>query len=1455
VTTFITWNANRGLQDKAGSIERLVDALETPQFIALQETGDQSQAASSLRAVAQLRGYEIVHRPRKDDPTYGGAALLVHQSIRAAPFVWPKAEELSELCEYAAVRVAINEATTIIVASLYIRGSSKDLDQFAELLQHVPDDMILLGDLNAEPGHSTEIGAGEKAATRETRGAVLNRWIIERGAILPFPDAPTRPATRVVDGRKEFIEDEGTYIDHIIIGPEAAKSLVSFNDAAHTLTDTWGSDHMPVTWSAVMAGNDDEPATFFDRRRVCWPRVTSRHTQQFNAAFRSIISEHRERRLALGAEHIESALIAASRKTLPHVKPRTGRDGLYWTQLAKEKVEKAVDKHGEASTKEVAAALRDARRKTLIENANLSGDPSSAWTFLRRYFSFNRTIVSKPPLSMLNGQPLSGGQQALGEQDRADTLAEHYAKVQGNPQGVDAQADLAKLLDGMPPPPPFGTGSRVPLSLTELRVYVTNFKTGRCADPLGLQAEHLRLLDDASLTEMLPFIDRCLATSKLPDHWRVSAVTSVPKRGRDLRDLKCWRPVSVTPIMCRLCETAIYYRVSHYLEKDEPRRAKSQFGFRRGMWTSMSLEGLSMFIKDGLEQTTTVPLWSAKKEAEQQQFKMNGEHRGHAKTRSHCTLLVSIDGSDAFCRALPARIVERLLALGLHDEARWIGELLRNRKLFVKEGSLRSQLRELLRGVPQGSVLGPLLWTIIIDELITRCERVSRFPIPGCIISDIFFADDINFAIRGFNPSSMTVQANIMLEAVRGWAEENGVPMGKLQATWIVGSAGAGQWIDKWIAEKHEIVYDETLRCVPGKTPLKLLGMTYDWTFSFATHAESVLTACYAHMRWLAALRGVLSAEKLVLLYRGIILSRLLYAIGAWYPYLSQTQRDKFEQLHYQACCIIVDAPNLNMHRDSVVFEATFRRFHEIACDEIIATADKLRRVSTGDSLPDDAAQCFGAEWVSRLFCDAPMPTAAPRTAITTALNERRTGTAAAIFPLRTRVANEGVGGDALRDIGRTLTVGDPRTSWLDTRSHSTTLRPLPTPHRFPAQDLAIFDTHVRFIVDAPGGLTKPQLPQGVEMSAKEKRPFAAANRRRMEQLLAQHGEDAIYVFTDASRNEKFSTKEPERCAGAFIICRGPDPDAPGAVIAKQHVPASPIACTYTGELLAIHEALAWLLRNAATVFPAGCANRTAVVVTDSKSALDSLRTTWLRRIGRLEQDVSRQLFDLATHHDIKTTMAFVFSHVGGAPGNDAADAEAEKARLAVGESWLGTTLWHVDTTRRVRNIRHATTDRDIATLNFNKFRFREWPKTMLPGPSEMLPRGMPRTSESLLYRARLGVLVPAGGIFHAKPESCPLCDAPGACARGGATVRHLAACRELAPFDLQELWTGPLEAAEWIRHANSAVLASPEGKARREAYMQSMRARKGATTGARRVGIGRQQQQQQLQQQRQEQH
>lgn len=596
---------------------------------------------------------------------------------------------------------------------------------------------------------------------------------------------------------------------------------------------------------------------------------------------------------------------------------------------------------------------------------------------------------------------------------------------------------------------------------------------------------------------------------------------------------------------------------------------------------------------------------------------------------------------------------------------------------------------------------------------------------------------------------------------------------------------------------------------MPGVKPVKLRGVTYDHKFNFSPHIAETLETCERYLRLVAGMSHIVKAEKLKVLYIGLILSRLQYGLTAWYPYARAADKAKLESLHRRACCVITGCVS-NSDGLSVCYEAGFRSFDALATAETIKIADQLRRAPAVPSAKYGRF-VFGPEWVTCLFRDGALPTATPRK-MTSGVSTRNTEQL--LWPAADTVLDSPVG--SLRHVGKNLNHGDPRAPKRhDWRQPLPSLRPLPRIHPWAPQDLRQFDDAVTFMTCSPGGLVKPDGFN--EMTAAEKAPFAAANAARMEHLRANNP-GALYAFTDGARRER-GLKTSQRSAGAFVVCEGDDPNR-HRVLEEQAVITSPIACTYTTELMSIGAVLRYVLDNRDQLYSDCRGRRRLCLVTDSKSSLESVRTTWLRRINFLEQDVCRLLHDLACA-GVYVTLAFVFSHTeGGAPGNDYVDAIAEQALQKHGDEWCDS-LWNVDTTRELQHA--AFTPYDNAARNTGAFRFRTAPRYIATScgapqhcrrvPSGKLPREIPRAQERLLYRARLGMFTPAGGSTHDSEDACPLCQQEGELGRDGATLLHVRECIRSCTvppirINLEKLWTEPVAMAAALSETAKIVKA-----------------------------------------------
>ncbi|KAM3958882.1 putative 115 kDa protein in type-1 retrotransposable element R1DM [Aphomia sociella] len=204
--------------------------------------------------------------------------------------------------------------------------------------------------------------------------------------------------------------------------------------------------------------------------------------------------------------------------------------------------------------------------------------------------------------------------------------------------------------------------------------------------------------------------DRCLETGRFPKDWKTGRLVLLRKPGRPVESPSAYRPLVLLDETSKLFERVLSRRLVRHLNEVGPELSQVQFGFREGRSTIDAIERVKALSEEVVSQRGVL-------------------------------LAVSLDIENAFNTLPSATIVEALRYHGVPQYLRQIIEdYLRGREI-VYEGHNGIHRRETHRGVPQGSVLGPLLWDIGFD-----------WALRGVLLSGVeltCYADDTLVTARG----------------------------------------------------------------------------------------------------------------------------------------------------------------------------------------------------------------------------------------------------------------------------------------------------------------------------------------------------------------------------------------------------------------------------------------------------------------------------------------------------------------------------------------------------------------------------------------------------------------------------------------------------------------------------------------------------------------------------------
>ena len=371
-----------------------------------------------------------------------------------------------------------------------------------------------------------------------------------------------------------------------------------------------------------------------------------------------------------------------------------------------------------------------------------------------------------------------------------------------------------------------------PFSPAEFLAAASNLSSSTATGPDKVAYPMLKHLPRSGMDLLLHIFNLFWSSHSFPSIWKTSSIIPIHKMGKPLDSPASFRPISLTSCVSKLFERNILSRFLLFLESNSilsPRQA----GFRPGRSTLDHILYLSQSISDGF----------------------NKPRPGSR------TILSTIDFSKAFDSVWHPALFHKLISAGLPPcFARWTQSFLSDRRACVVFQNHKSRSFRVRRGVPQGFVLGPVLFSLFINDL------------PASLPSSVscsLYADDL--AIWSSSPSVPTA-----VEATQGalfqlerWSEYWCLPLNpsKCEASFFS--------VDPHQAnlQPNLLLLGSRLRFIPTPT---FLGVTFDRTLSFFKHVSSLKAKFFPRLK---ALRCICasswgpSKESLSVLYKSFLRS------------------------------------------------------------------------------------------------------------------------------------------------------------------------------------------------------------------------------------------------------------------------------------------------------------------------------------------------------------------------------------------------------------------------------------------------------------------------------------------------------------------------------------------------------------------------------------------------------
>ena len=391
--------------------------------------------------------------------------------------------------------------------------------------------------------------------------------------------------------------------------------------------------------------------------------------------------------------------------------------------------------------------------------------------------------------------------------------------------------------------------SIIEITCTDVTRTLNAMNSNKSPGPDELYPRVLKETRDCIVPHLLRIFNTSLSQTSVAEEWKLANITPIFKKG-DRSQAGNYRPISLTSVVGKLLETIIRDKIVTFLE-DNTLIKDTQHGFRR---KRSCLTNLLEFYNKLFMQHDAIQALD----------------------------IIFLDFQKAFDKIPHDKLLYKIDKIGIRGQAfKWISDWLRDRKQRVVINGATSDWADVTSGVPQGSVLGPVLFLIYINDIDTNLN---------CLISK--FADDTKV---GKSVISQTDRINLQndLDKIAAWSEQWQMPfnVGKCQVLHV------GRQNPKFnysMAGTNLITADK----------VKDLGVTITSDLKFKQQSIESANKANRMLGFIKRNFSFRSQDIILPLYISLVRPHLEYAVQFWAPY-HQRDINKLEAVQRRATKLI----------------------------------------------------------------------------------------------------------------------------------------------------------------------------------------------------------------------------------------------------------------------------------------------------------------------------------------------------------------------------------------------------------------------------------------------------------------------------------------------------------------------------------------------------------------------
>lgn len=352
----------------------------------------------------------------------------------------------------------------------------------------------------------------------------------------------------------------------------------------------------------------------------------------------------------------------------------------------------------------------------------------------------------------------------------------------------------------------------------KIRDAIQNLNNSTARDIYGFNSDIIKGITNILIGPFTKLVNYIITTSQFPDCLKHAKVIPIHKKG-DVGDMNNFRPIAVLPIFSKIVESILKSQIVEYFESNTL-FYDSQFGFRSNLSTSNALIELSNLIYSSFE------------------------------NKANC-MGSFLDLSKAFDCVSHKLLLNKLKQYNFHtDSLKLIESYLTNRTQVVCLNNNTSNELKISIGVPQGSILGPVLFLVFINDLPKHFDKSSV----------LLFADDTTVINVGNTKDEVEIKNKEALQTANNWCKNNGLILNTSKTKTLQFSVN------------HLNQTEST----------KFLGIQVDSNLTWHSHGDQLANTMSKNIFCLRNLAQKVSSKILLNAYYALTESHLRYGVLIW---------------------------------------------------------------------------------------------------------------------------------------------------------------------------------------------------------------------------------------------------------------------------------------------------------------------------------------------------------------------------------------------------------------------------------------------------------------------------------------------------------------------------------------------------------------------------------------------